>query len=126
MDLDRLVSRSHHPSRTLMKTWTLPTPTTIPYLSLCAKPEFFGEKTPPSISLIGAAAFKRLIDAGEEVYTINIQPTSDYLDIMALQAVGTQPAPTSDLHSEPLSTDKAQLFTKVVQGLFRCVLVRRG
>ena len=31
------------------------------------KPEFFGETTPPSISLIGAAAFKRLIDVGEEV-----------------------------------------------------------
>jgi len=34
------------------------------------EPEFFGETTLPSISLIGAAAFKRLIDAGEEVYTI--------------------------------------------------------
>src|SRR5882724_4777185 len=48
------------------------------------EPEFFGETTLPSISLIRVAAFKRLIDAGEEVYTINIQPTSDYLDIMAL------------------------------------------
>ena len=34
------------------------------------EPEFFGKKTLPSISLIGAAAFKQLIDAGEEVYTI--------------------------------------------------------
>jgi len=59
-------------------------------------------------------AFKQLIDAGEEVYTINIQPTSDYLDIPALQAVGNQPAPTSALHSEPLPTDEAELFTKVV------------
>jgi len=57
--------------------------------------------TPPSISLIGAAAFKWLIDAGEEVYTINIQPTSDYLDIVALQAISHQPAPMSALHSEP-------------------------
>jgi len=48
------------------------------------KPKFFGEKTLPLISLIGAAAFKQLIDAGEEVYTINIQLTSNYLDIMAL------------------------------------------
>jgi len=48
------------------------------------EPELFGEKTPPSISLIGAAAFKWLIDAGEEVYTINIQLTSNYLDIAAL------------------------------------------
>jgi len=31
------------------------------------KPEFFGKTTPPSISLIGAAAFKQLIDAGEEI-----------------------------------------------------------
>src|SRR5882672_10926852 len=43
--------------------------------------EFFGEATPPSISLIRAAAFKHLIDTGEEVYTINIQPTSNYQDI---------------------------------------------
>ena len=48
------------------------------------EPEFFGETTPPSISLIGAAAFKRLIDVHEEVYTINIQLTSNYLDISAL------------------------------------------
>ena len=47
------------------------------------EPEFFGETTLPSISLIGAATFKRLIDV-DEVYTINIQPTSDYLDIAAL------------------------------------------
>jgi len=59
---------------------------------------------------------------GEEVYTINIQPTSDHLDIAALQAVGNQPAPTSALKSEPLPTDEAELFAKVVpeglQGLF--------
>src|SRR5882724_10818540 len=78
------------------------------------EPEFFGETTPPSISLIGAAAFKRLIDAGEEVYTINIQPTSDYLDIAALRAVGSQPTPTSTLHSEPLPTNEVELFAKVV------------
>ena len=40
--------------------------------------------TLPLISLIGAAAFKWLINVGEEVYTINIQLTSNYLDIMAL------------------------------------------
>ena len=44
----------------------------------------FGEMTPPSISLIGVAAFKWLMNVGEEVYTINIQPTSDHLDIEAL------------------------------------------
>jgi len=31
--------------------------------------EFFGEMTPPSNSLIGVAAFKWLINVGEEVYT---------------------------------------------------------
>jgi len=78
------------------------------------KPEFFGEMKLPSISLIGVAAFKWLIDVGEEVYTINIQPTSDYLDIMALQAIGNQPAPMSTLHSEPLPTDEAEIFSKVI------------
>ena len=48
------------------------------------EPEFFGKTTPPSISLIGVAAFKWVINVGEEVYTINIQPTSNYLDIVAL------------------------------------------
>ena len=80
---------------------------------------FFGKMTPPSISLIGAAAFKWLIDAGEEVYTINIQPSSNYLDITALRAVGNQPTPTSALHSEPLPTDKAELFTKVVPEAYK-------
>src|SRR5882724_11448121 len=70
--------------------------------------------TLPSISLIGVAAFKWLINVGEEVYTINIQPTSDYLNIMALQGISNQPAPTSTLHDEPLPTDKVELFTKVV------------
>ena len=61
------------------------------------EPEFFGKKTPPLNSLIGAAALKQLIDGGEEVYTINIQPTSDYMDISALWAVGHQPAPMSTI-----------------------------
>src|SRR5882724_10547785 len=76
------------------------------------KPELFGKTTLPSISLIGVAAFKQLIDAVEEVFTINIQPTSNYLDIKALSAIGHQPAPMSTLHSEPLPTDKVELFTK--------------
>src|SRR5467141_2457490 len=81
--------------------------------------EFFGENMPPSISLIGAAAFKRLIDTGEEVYTINIQPTSDYQDIEALRAVGNTPTPTTALHSEPLPTDEAELFAKVVPEVYQ-------
>jgi len=60
-----------------------PNDNSLPFLG-DPEPEFFGKKTPPSLSLIGVAAFKRLIDAGEEVYTINIQLTSDYLDIVAL------------------------------------------
>ena len=47
------------------------------------KPQFFGKMTPPSISMIGVVAFKQLINVGEE-YTINIQPTSNYLEIEAL------------------------------------------
>jgi len=81
--------------------------------------EFFGETTPPSISLIRAAAFKQLIDAGEEVYTINIQLTSDYQDIEALRAVGNTPTPTMALHSEPLPTDEAELFAKVVPEVYQ-------
>jgi len=85
-----------------METWATPTPTLTLYLSLVTlEPEFFGETTLPSISLIGAAAFKWLIDVGEEMYTINIQPLVNFLDIVALQAVGSQPAPMSALHSEP-------------------------
>jgi len=80
--------------------------------------EFFGDKTLPSISLIGAATFKQLIDAGEEVYTINIQLTSYYQDIEALRAIGNTPAPTTALHSEPLPTDEAELFTKVVPEVY--------
>ena len=65
------------------------------------------------------AAFKELIDVGEEVYTINIQLTSNYQDIEALRAVGHQHAPTSTLHSEPLPTDEAELFTKVIPEVYQ-------
>jgi len=78
------------------------------------KHKFFSEMTLPSISLIDVAAFKWLINVGEEIYTINIQPTSDYLDIEALQAVSHQSTPTSTLHSEPLPTKKEELFAKFV------------
>ena len=81
--------------------------------------EFFGTTTPPSISLIGAAAFKWLIDVGEEVYTINMQPTSNYQDIEVLRPVGNTPAPTTALHSEPLPTDEAELFAKVVPEVYQ-------
>src|SRR5467141_1589393 len=83
------------------------------------EPEFFGEMTLPSISLIGAAAFKQLIDAGEEVYTINIQLTSNYQDIEALRAIGNTPTPTTALHSEPLPTNEAELFAKVVPEVYQ-------
>ena len=70
--------------------------------------------TTPSISLIGVAAFKRLINVGEEIYTINIQLMTDHKNIKALRAVSNNPAPTTALHSEPLPTDEAELFAKVV------------
>jgi len=93
--------------------------------------EFFGDSTPTSISLIGAAAFKWPIDAGEEVYTISIQPTSDHLVHETLRTVGNNPvtvarqqnklkelttnnAPTTALHSEPLPTNEGELFAKVI------------
>ena len=81
--------------------------------------EFFGETTPPSISLIRAAAFKWLINVGEEVYTINIQPTSNYQDIEALHTVGITPAPTMALHLEPLPTYEAELFAKVIPEVYQ-------
>src|SRR5467141_3231398 len=59
--------------------------------------EFFGKTTLPSISLIRAAEFKWLINMGEEVYTINIQLTSNYQDIEALCTIGNNPAPTTAL-----------------------------
>jgi len=51
-----------------MKAWALPDSDddSLPFLG-DPEPEFFGKMTPPSISLIEAAAFKRLINAGEEV-----------------------------------------------------------
>src|SRR5882724_1560957 len=87
-----LLEHQHHCSPTnSMKTWVLPIPTTIPYHSLVPQTQSFGKMTLPSISLIGAAAFKWLINAGEEVYTINIQLISNYLDIEGLCAVSHQP-----------------------------------
>ena len=85
MALDRLVPQSHHPSRTPHDDLGASDSNndSLPFLG-DPEPKFFGKMTPPSISLIGVAAFKQLIDVGEEVYTINIQLTSDYLDIVAL------------------------------------------
>ena len=81
--------------------------------------KFFGKMTLPSISLIRAAAFKRLIDSGEEIYTINIQLKSNYEDIEALCAIGNTPTPTTALHSEPLLTNEAELFAKVVPEVYQ-------
>jgi len=55
----------------------------------------------------------------EEVYTINIQLTSNYLDIVALRAIGNQPAPISALHDEPLPTNEAELFAKVIPEVYQ-------
>ena len=64
------------------------------------------------ISLIGTTAFKKLIDVGEDVFTLHFQlftsPTAH------LQAVGNNLALTTALHAEPLPTDENELITKVI------------
>jgi len=89
-----------------------PTPTMIPYLSLV---------TPNLNSLANDTSFNQsdwgsglqaLIDVGEEVYTINIQPTSDYLDIAALRAVGSQPAPCLLYTLSPFLPTRRNYFPK--------------
>ena len=58
------------------------------------------------------AAFKELIDIGEDIFTLHFQlyrgPTAN------LQAVGNDPALTTVLHGEPLPTDENKLITKVI------------
>src|SRR5882724_4938115 len=75
---------------------------------------FFSETTLPSIILIGVAAFEWLINVSKDIYTINIQLTSNYQDIKALRVIGSDPIPMTALHSEPLPTNEAKLFAKVI------------
>ena len=72
----------------------------------------FTRRNPPRISLIGAATFKKLIDIGEDVFSLHCRPFTD--PIANLRAVGNDPAPTTALHAEPLPTDENELITKVV------------
>ena len=72
----------------------------------------FTRRNSPSISLVGAAAFKKLIDVGEDVFSLHFRPVTD--PIATLRAVGNDPAPTTVLHAEPLPTDENELITKVV------------
>ena len=67
---------------------------------------------PPLISLIGAAVFKKLIDVGEDVFTLHFWLFTG--PIANLQAVGNDPAPTMALHAELLPMDENKLITKVV------------
>ena len=68
----------------------------------------------PRISLVGAAAFKKLIDAGEDIYSFHFTPSPPMPKSENLFAVAHRPAPTSLLHGEVLPTDEAELLAKVV------------
>src|SRR6266481_9618054 len=87
----------------------------------------FKKHTPPPISLVSAAAFKKLMDSGEEVFTFQYRTHTSKPTTADLCAVGNDPAPTTALHSEPLPTDEAKLIAKVVPseyhdffGVFSC------
>src|SRR6266481_2182219 len=69
---------------------------------------------PPPISIIGATAFKKLIDQGYDVFTLNVRPAALPTKQTHLRAVGNDPAPTTTLHAEPLPTDEGELIAKVV------------
>ena len=89
---------------------------TNPYDPLPFPEEFetvpFIRQDPPPISLIGTAAFKKLIDVGEDVFSLHFPPFTS--PIANLRAVGNDLAPTTVLHAEPLSTDENELISKVV------------
>ena len=66
------------------------------------------------ISLVGATAFQKLIDQGNEVFTLSYKPVSPPEDVAQLRAIGNDPAPTTSLHMELLPTDEGKLIAKVV------------
>jgi RNase H-like domain found in reverse transcriptase/Reverse transcriptase (RNA-dependent DNA polymerase)/Integrase zinc binding domain/Integrase core domain/Chromo (CHRromatin Organisation MOdifier) domain len=76
-------------------------------------PKTFSQRPPPAISLVGAAAFKRLIAHGEEVFSLHFEPlTPD--SPATLRAMKHQPAPTSSLRTEALPTDEGEMLATVV------------
>jgi hypothetical protein len=70
-------------------------------------------KSAPRMSIIGAAAFKTLLDQGHEVFYYYMAPYTPSLEEQ-LRATGRGPAPTSKLYQEPLPTDEDELLRKVV------------
>ena len=72
------------------------------------------EKHTPLISIIGAAAFKKLIDQGYNIFTLNFRLVTPPTEKTHLWAIRNDPAPTTSLHAEPLPTDEGELIAKVV------------
>ena len=59
-------------------------------------------------------AFKKLMDQGNEVFILSYMPVSPPKGATQLWAVGSDPALTASLHTEPLPMDKGELIAKVV------------
>src|SRR6266481_1240918 len=74
----------------------------------------FTRRAPPPISIIGATAFKKLIDQGYNVFTLNVRPGAPPTKQTHLRAVSNDLAPPTMLHAKPLPTDKGALIAKVV------------
>jgi len=86
---------------------------TIPYLPwVTLNNESLWQTTLPSISLIGRAAFKWLIDVGEEVYTINIQHQAIIKISRPYVLLATPLLPQWLYTLSPYPTDEAELFAK--------------
>ena len=74
----------------------------------------FKRQESPSISLVRATAFQKLIDQGNKVFTLSYRPVSLPKEATQLQAVENNPAPPTSLHAKPLPTDEGELIAKVV------------
>ena len=59
-------------------------------------------------------AFQKLIDQGNEVFTLSYRPVSPPENMAQLRAIGNDPAPTTSLHAKPLPIDEGELIAKVV------------
>src|SRR6266481_3986623 len=74
----------------------------------------FTRRAPPPISIIGATAFRKLIDQGYDVFMLNVRPGAPLTKQTHLRAISNDLAPTTALHAKPLPTDKGALIAKVV------------
>src|SRR6266481_1400038 len=72
----------------------------------------FTRRAPPPISIIGATAFKKLIDQGYDVFMLNVRPATLPTKQIHLRAISNDLAPTTVLHAEPLPTNKGELIAK--------------